>query len=173
MSQDKVMKSGRGNWRNARKEVAFKVPENCPCLKRFKMRVVFKAQDSSESMGALCVDKDGKEVECPTLVPVFSVEGSASQAPGQCPCLERLHVRVRLEQEPSTGAMGLLCVDKDGKEVECPTGIVPVLPVEGAASLTGSVWCPCLTHALGLAPKQEAPGMKGLRSRPVAFFPKL
>jgi len=173
MSQHKMMKRGGSKQRNARTEgAAFTAPENCPCLKRFKMRVVFKAQGSTEPMSSPCVDKDGNETECSPLVPVFSVEGATSQAPGHCPCLERLDVRVQLKKEPS-GTMGLMCVDKNGNETECPTGIVPVLPVEGAVSLASSVWCPCLTQAWGLTPKKEVPGVKGLRSRPALSFLKV
>lgn len=65
-----------------------------------------------------------------------------------------------------------MCVDENGHEKECPTGIVPVVPLEGAVSLAGSVWCPCLTHAWGMAPKEETPEVKGLRSRPEPFFPR-
>ncbi|AKI99997.1 hypothetical protein ATI61_104585 [Archangium gephyra] len=174
MSQHKMMKTGGSKQRNARNEgAAFTVPENCPCLKRFKVRVVFKTQDSIEPMRPPCVDENGNETECPTLVPVFSVEGTASHSPGHCPCLERLKVRVLLEQEASTGTMGLKCVDENGNETECPTGLVPVVPVEEAVSLEGSVWCPCLTHAWGLAPKEETAGVKGLPSRPMPFFTQL
>ncbi|KFA90899.1 hypothetical protein [Archangium violaceum] len=153
MSQHEMMKSGGSNRREARKGSAFKTPDNCPCVERFKMRVVFKVQDALRPMLPPCTDENGNETECPTLVPVFSVEGAASQAPGHCPCLERLKMRVLLEAD-SSGAMGLKCVDENGNETECPTGIVPVSPVEGTVSLAGSVWCPCLTHAWGLAPKR-------------------
>ncbi|OJT25149.1 hypothetical protein BO221_12305 [Archangium sp. Cb G35] len=151
MSQQEMTKRGGNHRREARKEAAFKIPDNCPCFERFKVRVVFKAQDPIASMLPPCVDENGNEKECPTLAPVFSVEGAASQAPGHCPCLERLNMRVLLKQEESTGAMGLMCVDENGHEKECPPGLVPVVPREGAASLSGSVWCPCLTHAWGLA----------------------